>query len=139
MLYATFPNQTAGQGPQLVLDLHPLPPVGTDAQWAEQVLVAVIANAIEASGPDGRVFVMSRLTQETVEIYVRDEGPGISADNLHKVFEPYFTTKPNGVGLGLAMAKKVMNANQGTIELHSEEGRGTTVILRYPLSSFQEA
>ena len=136
---ATFPNQTAGQGPHLVLDLHPLPPVGTDAQWAEQVLVAVIANAIEASGPDGRVFVISRLTQETVEIYVRDEGPGISADNLHKVFEPYFTTKPNGVGLGLAMAKKVMNANQGTIELHSQEGRGTTVTLSYPLSSFQEA
>ena len=136
---AMFPNQTVGQGPQLVLDLHPLPPVGTDAQWAEQVLVAVIANAIEASGPDGKVFVISRVKQETVAIEVRDEGRGVARDIQDKVFEPYFTTKPDGVGLGLAMAKKVMNAHQGTIELHSEEGRGTTVTLCYPLPPSQEA
>ena len=136
---AMFPSQTSGQGPQLILDLHPLPPVGTDAQWTEQVLVAVMANAIEASGPDGRVFVISRVTQEAVAIQVRDEGTGISKDILDKVFDPYFTTKPDGVGLGLAMAKKVMNAHLGTIELCSEKERGTTVTLRYPFSPSQEA
>ena len=136
---AMFPDQAVGQGPQLVLDLHPLPPVGTDAQWAEQVLVAVIANAIEASSPDGQVFVISRVKQETAAIEVRDEGLGVAKDIQDKVFEPYFTTKPDGVGLGLAMAKKVMNAHQGTIELHSEEGRGTTVTLCYPLPPSQEA
>ena len=135
---AMFPNQAAGQGPKLVLDLHPLPPVETDAQWTEQALVAVMANAIEASGPDDRVFVMSRLLQEAVVIQVRDEGLGISKDILGKVFDPYFTTKPDGVGLGLAMAKKVMHAHQGTIELRSE-GRGTTVALCYPLPPSQEA
>lgn len=90
-------------------------------------------------GSYGKVFAISRMTQEAVEIYARDEGLGVSTDILNMVFDPYFTTKPDGVGLGLAMAKKVMNANQGTIELHSEQGRGTTVTLRYPLSSFQEA
>ena len=136
---AMFPSQTSGQGPQLILDLHPLPPIQTDAQWTEQVLVAVMANAIEASGPDGRVFVISRVTQEAVAIQVRDEGTGISKDILDKVFDPYFTTKPDGVGLGLAMAKKVMNAHLGTIELCSEKERGTTVTLRYPFSPSQEA
>ena len=136
---ALFPSQTPGQGPQLILDLHPLPPVETDAQWTEQVLVAVMANAIEASGPDDRVFVVSRVMQEGVTIQIRDEGSGISKEVRDKVFDPYFTTKPDGVGLGLAMAKKVMNAHQGTIELHSEAGRGTTVTLCYPRSPSQEA
>lgn len=136
---AMFPSQTPGQGPQLILDLHPLPSVGTDAQWTEQVLVAVMANAIEASGLDGRVFVISRVTQEAVAIQVRDEGTGISKDVLGKAFDPYFTTKPDGVGLGLAMAKKVMNAHLGTIELRSEKERGTTVTLCYPFSPSQEA
>ena len=136
---AMFPSQTPGQGPQLILDLHPLPPVGTDAQWTEQVLVAVMANAIEVSGPDGRVFVISRVTQEAVTIQVTDEGPGISKDILDKAFDPYFTTKPAGVGLGLAMAKKVMNAHLGTIELRSEKEHGTTVTLCYPFSPSQEA
>ena len=136
---AMFPNQAAGQRPRLVLDLHPLPPVETDAQWTEQVLVAVMANAIEASGPDDRVFVVSRVTPEGVTIQVRDEGLGISKEIRDKVFDPYFTTKPDGVGLGLAMAKKVMHAHQGTIELHSDEGRGTTVALCYPFSPSQEA
>ena len=136
---AMFPNQTAGQSPKLVLDLHPLPPVETDAQWTEQVLVAVMANAIEASGPDDRVVVVSRVMQEAVTIQVRDEGSGISKEVRDKVFDPYFTTKPDGVGLGLAMAKKVMNAHEGTIQLHSDEGRGTTVALRYPFSPSQEA
>ena len=98
-----------------------------------------MANAIEASGPDDRVFVVSRVTQEGVTIQVRDEGLGISKEIRDKVFDPYFTTKPDGVGLGLAMAKKVMHAHQGTIELHSDEGRGTTVALCYPFSPSQEA
>ena len=136
---AMFPNQTAGQRPELVLDLHPLPRVETDAQWTEQVLVAVIVNAIEASGPGDKVFVASRVIRDAVAIQVRDEGLGISTDILGKVFDPYFTTKPDGVGLGLAMAKKVMHAHQGTIELQSDEGRGTNVILCYPLPPSQEA
>ena len=136
---AMLSSQAVRQGPQLVLDLHSLPLVDTDAQWTEQVLVAVMTNAIEASGPADRVLVTSRVMQEAIAIQVRDEGPGISKDVLDKAFDPYFTTKPNGVGLGLAMAKKVMDAHQGTIELHSEEGRGTTVVLRYPRSLSQEA
>lgn len=133
-----FHKKTAGQGPRFVLDLHPLPPVEADAQWMEQVLVAVLANAIDASGPDGRVFITSLAAHDTVTLHVRDEGVGIPQEILDKVFTPYFTTKPDGVGLGLAMAKKVMTVHQGTIELHSEVGQGTTVTLSCPLAYSQE-
>ena len=135
---AVFQNKTAGHGPRLVLDLHPLPPVEADAQWLEQVLVAVLANALDASGPDGRVFITSLVTPDAVTLHIRDEGVGIPQETLDKVFNPYFTTKPDGVGLGLAMAKKVMAAHQGTIELHSEVGQGTTVTLSCPLAYARE-
>ena len=92
---AMFPDQAVGQWPQLVLDLHPLPPVATDAQWAEQVLVAVIANAIEVSGPDGKVFVISRVRQETAAIEVRDEGLGVAKDiqDEQRIIRPCTTYK----------------------------------------------
>ena len=104
----------------------------------EQVLVAVLANALDASGPDDKVFITSLVTQDAVAIHIRDEGVGIAQETLDKVFNPYFTTKPDGVGLGLAMAKKVMTAHQGTIELHSEVGQGTTVTLSCPLAYARE-
>ncbi len=77
------------------------------ANW-EQVLVAVLANAIEASAPENEVFITSQVMREAVAIQIRDEGLGIPEDIRDKVFDPYFTTKADGVGLGLAMAKKVM-------------------------------
>lgn len=135
---AVFQTKTAGRVPRFVLDLHSLPPVEADAQWMEQVLIAVLANAVDASGPDGRVFITSLVTHDAVALHVRDEGAGIPQETLNKVFNPYFTTKPDGVGLGLAMAKKVMTAHQGTIELHSEIGQGTTVTLSCPLAHSQE-
>ena len=132
-----FHRNIAGQGPQLVLDLQPLPPVEMDAQLMEQVLVAVMTNAVEAVEPGGKVFVSSRMVDGTAALHIRDEGEGIPQDVLDKAFAPYFTTKPSGVGLGLAMAKKVMAAHQGSIELRSDFGRGTTVTLYCPVAPSQ--
>ena len=129
-----FRRKVAGQGPQLVLDLRPLPAVEMDSHLMEQVLVAVMTNAVEASEPGGKVFVNSRLVDDAAVLRIRDEGEGIPQDVLEKAFAPYFTTKSNGVGLGLAMARKVMAAHQGSIELRSASGRGTTVTLYCPVS-----
>ena len=129
-----FRRKVADQGPQLVLDLRPLPPVEMDAHLMEQVLVAVMTNAVEASQHGGKVFVSSRMDDDAVALHIRDEGEGIPQDVLDKAFAPYFTTKSNGVGLGLAMAKKVMAAHQGSIELRSDSGRGATVTLSFPVA-----
>ena len=126
------------QGTRVVLDLPPLPPVATDAGWMEQVLAAVVANALEASGPEDEVRISSHVADNKAVIKITDQGPGIPQDVLSKVFDPYFTTKADGVGLGLAMARKVMTAHQGAIDLQTEPGEGTTVTLSCPLAHSQE-
>lgn len=134
---ALFKNRMAENGPQFVLDLQTLPPVERDAHLMEQALVAVMTNAVEASAPGGKIFVTSRLASDAVVIQVRDEGEAIPQDVLDNAFAPYFTTKSNGVGLGLAMAKKVMAAHQGAIELRSDLEQGTTVTLYCPVAVSQ--
>ena len=135
---AVLQNRVEEQGIRLVLDLHPLPPIQTDAQWMEQVLVAVLANALEASSPMDEVIFSSRVAGNDAVVQITDEGPGVPQDILSRIFDPYFTTKPHGVGLGLAMARKVMTAQQGSIDLQTESGKGTTVTLSCPLAPFQE-
>jgi len=131
---AVFQSRAAEEGPRFVLDLQPLDPALTDAQWMEQVLVAVLANAIDASAPGDKVFVNSKTAHDTAVIDIRDEGVGVPQGVLGKVFDPYFTTKSAGVGLGLAMARKIIAAHEGTIELWSEAGQGTTVTICCPLA-----
>ena len=134
---AVFRNEAAWQGPQLVEELRPLPPVDMDAHLMEQALVAVMTNAIEASTAGGKIFVSSRVSGSTVAVDVRDEGEAIPQDVMDNAFAPYFTTKPNGVGLGLAVARKVMSAHQGSIELRNDAGQGTTVTLYCPVADSQ--
>lgn len=106
-----------------------------DASLMEQALVAVVTNAIEASPPGARVQVRAHLDRETgwAVITVQDEGAGIPAHLLEKVFAPYFTTKADGIGLGLTMAKKIIEAHGGVIRIASQERQGTTVIIRLPM------
>lgn len=129
---AVLQSRVEGQGPRLVLDLHPLPPVETDGQWTEQVLVAVLANALEASGPAGEVIVGSCTTDGNAVIRIKDNGPGIPKDVQGRIFDPYFTTKAGGVGLGLPMARKVIAAHQGFIEIQTCPEKGTAVTLSFP-------
>lgn len=135
---AVLQNKLKEQNAQLILDLNPsLPLVKTDPQWMEQALMAVLANALDASG-SGEVIVSSHLADHDAVIRITDVGPGIPQDVLSKIFDPYFTTKPDGVGLGLAMARKVMTAQQGSIDLQTTTGKGTTVTLSCPLAHSQE-
>ena len=115
-----------------VLQLQPAPCVEMDVSWMEQALVTVITNAIDASPPGARLFIASEATEGGVRLSIRDEGEGVSPGLQSQLFTPYFTTKPNGVGLGLAMAKKVLLAHGGAIALQSEVGVGTTVMMDLP-------
>jgi signal transduction histidine kinase len=101
------------------------------AQMA-QALDNLLRNAIEASRPGGTVTLEGRPDGRGLAITVRDEGAGIPATVLPRIFDLYFTTRPEGTGVGLAVAQQIVSAHGGTIEVESVEGRGTTMRVRLP-------
>jgi signal transduction histidine kinase len=92
----------------------------------------LIVNGIQATAPGGLVVVASELIGERVQIRVYDTGCGIPADRLGAVFEDFVTTKRRGLGLGLAISKKIVEQLGGKISVASEVGKGTTFVLEFP-------
>jgi two-component system, NtrC family, sensor histidine kinase HydH len=129
---AALEQRIAAKAVQPVLQLSPLPSVAADPLWMEQAFLAILTNAIEASPHGGRLTIRSFEDSRGVTVAMADEGKGMPPAILEKVFDPYFTTKSGGLGLGLTVAKKIVEAHQGRIELHSDEGRGTTVRVHIP-------
>ncbi|MCP4872082.1 MAG: GHKL domain-containing protein [Proteobacteria bacterium] len=122
------------RGYRLTIDLDPeLPPVRADAAQIEQVLVNLLENAVEACGSRGRIRVLGRRMNGSVQLSVHDNGEGIEAVELRRVFEPLFSTRPDGVGLGLSLSRHLVHANTGEIALTSERGEGTTATVTLPL------
>ena len=112
-----------------------LPNVVGDPEEIRQVLVNVIKNAIESAGPAGKVEIKIRSTGEKgykgILVEVCDNGPGISQQDMKRIFQPFFTTKEKGTGLGLSIVKKIMEAHGFGISISSEEGGGTVVSLHF--------
>ncbi len=98
----------------------------------ERVYRNLIGNAIQATAAGGRVSVETRRAGEHAEIVVVDTGSGIDADRLPRIFDEFVTTKRNGIGLGLAISKRIVDQLNGTIAVESEVGRGTVFTLRFP-------
>ncbi|RPI08126.1 MAG: hypothetical protein EHM71_09110 [Zetaproteobacteria bacterium] len=115
-----------------------LPPVAGDAMLLEQVVLSLLANAVEAvPNGDGTVAVATGTTRmgsgaPAVFVEIADSGVGISADGLQKLFTPFYTTKAQGTGLGLAMAKKFTEAHGGAITVSSRPGAGATFRVTLP-------
>lgn len=124
------------RGVRLEIRVTPgMPPVLLDAAHFEQGLVALVTNAIQASAPGQRVRIGVRPLPETDgkwELSVEDQGPGIPTEIRDKVFLPCFTTKPDGHGLGLAMANKVVKIHGGDLTFESTCGQGTRFIAVFP-------
>jgi len=128
-----FESQTASSGVRLELDVpEGLPCVRFSKHHLERVLWNLVTNAIEAMGRrQGRVVIRGRQGDGAeVELSVVDDGPGIDPEHLAKVVEPFFTTKPNGTGLGLSLVRSLVWQNDGDLEIKSEPGVGTEVRLR---------
>jgi two-component system, NtrC family, sensor histidine kinase HydH len=108
-----------------------LPAVRGNALLLGQVLSSVLANAVEALGSDGTITVRSDWApgQALVALCVEDSGPGMNAAQLARAGKPFHTTKPRGLGVGLALARRVMERFGGRLEIDSAPGRGTTVRL----------
>jgi signal transduction histidine kinase len=99
----------------------------------------LITNAIQATAAGGRVVITTARAGDRVEVRVSDTGSGISADRLARIFDDFVTTKRRGLGLGLAISKRIVEQLEGTIEVESEVGRGTSFTLRFPARSDRSA
>lgn len=113
-----------------------LPSLFVDAQQVSQVLGNLTVNAYQAMPNGGKLVIRAELSnvsdQPFISIAVQDEGVGIPPENMKKLFEPLFSTKIKGVGLGLAVSRKLIEANDGYIEVSSEAGVGSTFTVFLP-------
>ncbi len=130
----------SGLGAEIALDLDPaLGPVTTDAERLRIALVNLLVNARHAvNGNRGSVTLRSRAEAERARITVADRGAGIPAGDLAHVFDPYFTTKRGGTGLGMPIAKNIVEGLGGTISVSSEPGRGTDILIDLPFESARD-
>lgn len=110
-----------------------VPLVDLDPDQIRQVLINLIQNAIEATTPGGQITVSVRKLEADVLITVADMGSGIPTERLDEIFEPFFTTKPCGIGLGLANSKAIVEAHDGTLDVSSVPGKGTTIFVYLPV------
>ncbi|HEV2208228.1 MAG TPA: ATP-binding protein [Verrucomicrobiae bacterium] len=109
----------------------PLSPL--DAGQIQQVLVNLIKNAMQAMTKGGTLTLQTGESSEGVWVSVADTGGGIPQDQLNRIFEPFYTTKKKGSGLGLMIVQRIVRAHAGRIELESQVGRGTTFRIWLPL------
>lgn len=117
----------------VVLDLpSDLPPLLVDPHQVDQVLTNLMTNACQAMPEGGWLTLTARALEERVSLTVSDTGCGMSAQQLETAFEPLFTTKARGIGLGLTLSRNLVEANGGHIDVKSEEGKGTAFTIVLP-------
>lgn len=113
--------------------------VTTDATRCQQIFGNLVANALNYTPKRGKVSVRGRIDGSDWVVTVEDDGPGIAAEHLDRVFEPFYRISPDdhslveGNGLGLAIARELVDQLTGQIELQSEPGQGTRVVVRLPI------
>ncbi len=110
-----------------------LPKLFVDPELIKTCLVNIILNAFQAMPSGGDLMVSTSLSNERAYIVVQDTGVGVSRENLQKLFDPFFSTKSTGLGLGLAMTKRVIEEHGGKVDFQSTEGRGSTMTISLPL------
>lgn len=131
-----FTPQSQDQRIDVVRYLDPeLPSIMMDVPTLEAALVNLVKNAIEAMPSGGQLTVRTRLTRSGVALDLIDTGKGMERETALRMFEPFYTTKDGGSGLGLPMAKKGIEAHGALINVQSDRGRGTQFTIEFPMPS----
>jgi two-component system NtrC family sensor kinase len=131
-----FETQCAKEGVELVRALSPnLPEIIADPSQLNQVLVNLVVNALQSMSGGGKITVRTWSSNHHVYLSVEDTGPGISKENLEKIFVPFFTTKDigHGTGLGLPVVHGIVTSHGGSINVDSKIGYGTRFEIRLPI------
>jgi signal transduction histidine kinase len=140
---ALISNTALNKGISIVFDYKAMDKIITaDNAQLKQVFLNIILNAVEAIEKDGRIRVLvARKNDENHTdknsfylISIKDNGKGISGENIEKVFDPFFTTKIEGTGLGLSICYGIIHKHNGEIEINSEYNKGTEVIIKLPIN-----
>lgn len=131
-----FEPQARELGIEIVRYLDPdAPSILIDEQTIEAALVNLVKNAIEAMPDGGQFTVRTRLTRSGLALDLIDTGSGMDRETALHMFDPFYSTKDGGSGLGLPMAKKGIEAHGGRIDVQSEVNRGTQFTLEFPIPS----
>ncbi len=118
----------------LVTGFHPYPAYTQVNKHLLKVAIAhLVRNALEATPPQGEIHLTTAVDPHHTSLVIQDTGRGMTPQVLARIFEPYFTTKVGGTGLGMVFVRQIIDEHRGTIELASEVGRGTTVTIRLPI------
>jgi signal transduction histidine kinase len=108
------------------------PKILVDAAKIRRVFVNLIQNAIDAMPTGGQLTICSRMRDDGLEVKFKDTGTGIAENVMRELWKPLITTKPKGIGLGLAICKRIAEAHGGSLTVNSKVGEGTTFTLRLP-------
>jgi signal transduction histidine kinase len=125
----------ATNGIRVEPNLPQLPPVLVDPTQLGQIILNLLTNAVQAIDASGTITIRAHASDHKVHYEVTDTGPGIPRENLEKVFEPLFTTKARGIGLGLAVSRTLARANSGDLTVTSSPGQGATFRLTLPVAT----
>lgn len=131
---ALLRDNLESHGVEVKTSLDPaMPPVRHDPAQIRQVVINLVKNAAEAMPGGGLVEVTSRRVRNRVEVEVRDHGPGVAAEQVGLIFNPFYTTKERGTGLGLAVCDRILHDHGGDIQVDTEEGKGSAFTFSLPV------
>ncbi len=133
-LHGTFLNKQI----RIETSFDPMDEVGADPGQLKQALLNVLLNSVEAMPGPGRIAVSTVRENGSLAIVVADTGPGIPRRELQHVFDPFYTTKPHGTGLGLSVVHTILREHGGRVTVESEIGKGTTVTMQLPIGGTQD-
>ena len=126
-------NQVSNAGVKLKTDIENNIYIAADPQKIRQVIINLVLNAIDVSSPGNTIEVSVSADNHKAYIVFIDEGQGLSADEAEKIFEPFYTTKAKGIGLGLAIIRSIVERHNGAIKVGNSKGKGAEFTIVLPL------
>lgn len=110
-----------------------LPEIPADAAMLHQAFLNIFINATQVSDNGGNIFVRMACNHDALHVWIEDDGPGVTEERLKKIWDPFFTTKEKGTGLGLGIVKKIIELHGGTIDVRNRPAGGAQVVIQLPI------